>query len=38
MECRVIFYFQELTNIQAADVVGISCRLKSVFRNGQLRT
>ena len=38
MECRVIFYFQELTNIQAGDVVGISSRQKSVFRIGQLRT
>lgn len=38
MECRVIFYFQELTNIQAGDVVGIPSRQKSVFRIGQLRT
>ena len=38
MECRVIFYFQELTNIQAGDVVGISSRQKSVFCIGQLRT
>ena len=38
MECRVIFYFQELTNIQAGDVEGISSRQKSVFCIGQLRT